>query len=618
MATAPDAWWTKVTPWTPSAYAPPSYSPGTAADINHRLFGAFRDNTFSNDSSSYNRGLAGGAGFFAALAVLLLLLFPITYCLLSSKRGEYPCGTLALVYYCRAKAKSPGKGCARAQFWAWWLVLLAGTVITLYGLIDFTMQISALGSDAGNVHNSLVLAQQSATDVSAASLNLKGAVTQAAGAVAACTGAAVPVAGATATLAAAAAAAATVSNNEDLQNVIDKTDNWSSRMEGTDWIRAIVIAIIAVLCVVFLLAFGALVLRTVARGKTGERGRCCSRCTTGTLVLLAVLLVLLGWVATGAVALMAMVGGDFCQDPNGNVLTLVPDNPIATYYLTCAGAETSVVTQALQTTQKQLLAFMTGISADFTAIAAAAPACAAAVSTQVNAISTSAYDLNTATVGALDATSCETINTAYVEGVQQTLCHDSNRALAFLLLGCFLLLPALMFVVLLWRLIDAQRRTGGAPVAARKTTSPRRQQVRYESPLLRHALSARALRSPRRRQMSWLYESTCFPSITTPLAGCRIACRDGVMLSIDVHTSAGQSSCALCPSITRCALRFPPAPAQPAPAYTTMATTGTAAARGGAPAHGGSSARHKGMDYDSSGGSDGIRASKRAGGHAMV
>lgn len=67
-----------------------------------------------------------------------------------------------------------------------------------------------------------VLSLQFALAVSTASLNLKAAVTTAGAALAACTGAAVPVGGATAQLDASAAAAATVANDENLQDVINK------------------------------------------------------------------------------------------------------------------------------------------------------------------------------------------------------------------------------------------------------------------------------------------------------------------------------------------------------------------------------------------------------------
>eukprot|EP00611_Tribonema_gayanum_P012373 TRINITY_DN22_c0_g1_i2.p2 TRINITY_DN22_c0_g1~~TRINITY_DN22_c0_g1_i2.p2 ORF type:complete len:310 (-),score=141.79 TRINITY_DN22_c0_g1_i2:599-1528(-) len=212
-------------------------------------------------------------------------------------------------------------------------------------------------------------------------------------------------------------------------------------------------------------------------GKGAEPRAGCSKHFVRALAVTAVVAVLLGWVAAGAAALVAMVGGDFCQDPDANAKTLPPDNPLKDFYLTCTG--TNVVTDSLQAAQQQLLTFAAEMAAAFRAEAAAVPACAAAATRQLTAISTAAQNANAALVVALDATSCETVNSIYVDAVYESTCQDANRALAAMVLGSVLLFSGLVFLVLLWRLIDTQARAAAVVLEAQ---GPRKRRSSLELP----------------------------------------------------------------------------------------------------------------------------------------
>ncbi|KAG5186302.1 hypothetical protein JKP88DRAFT_272593 [Tribonema minus] len=460
---APGTWWTDVTPWTPPDYAPLPYSPSGAARLNHALFGALRDSTFDYHDGGYRQGLAAGAGTLAAIAAVLVVVFPLAYHLLGNRADEtaFRCQCRlrqvnALRGACgRAKAHQPGRGGAHALFWVSWAGLLAGVVLSAIGFLRFSKQVTAAGSDVARIHDSLSSAQSLAINVSNAMEDLKTTTDLSAAAVDTCTGGQVDMAAADGALNAAAIAAASVAANADLQEAIAKSDDWSRQMRATAGLRIAGIVVLVVLCAVFLASFAVLTRRAIAKGFQHPR-KGCSRHFVRVLVLLALLLELGGWVAAAAFILLAMLSGDFCQAPDASARTLPPDNALKNYYLTCGGAETNAVAQSLQAAQQLVLTLMTDIFDAFTKAAEAQPKCAAVANNEIDGISNAAYDINADIARALDLTSCKNVNSIYVASIHGTMCRGGNRALALIVPGSILLLTGLLLVVMLWRLIETQ------------------------------------------------------------------------------------------------------------------------------------------------------------------
>lgn len=120
----------------------------------------------------------------------------------------------------------------------------------------------------------------------------------------------------------------------DISNDIDDSQPW----------RIVVIVILAVLMTASLLSLAVFTAKAVKRAHSNTppvvRSRK-SKCLVWTATTLLALTSVLMWILLSAFTAVGMVGGDFCQDPDGEVLDMAEDNELIQFYVVSASAPLS-------------------------------------------------------------------------------------------------------------------------------------------------------------------------------------------------------------------------------------------------------------------------------------
>eukprot|EP00611_Tribonema_gayanum_P021420 TRINITY_DN4113_c0_g1_i2.p1 TRINITY_DN4113_c0_g1~~TRINITY_DN4113_c0_g1_i2.p1 ORF type:complete len:333 (-),score=84.62 TRINITY_DN4113_c0_g1_i2:326-1324(-) len=224
------------------------------------------------------------------------------------------------------------------------------------------------------------------------------------------------------------------------------------------WRRNLVIVIFTfdLACLLAFAAIGYLVVKS--GGRTSDMSKRTKCCVTCLVVPLAMLIAVGSWGVLAAASAGAMLDGDFCQNPNANVLVMVKDNPLVTFYMTCTG-DNEVYT-ALEVAQEAMLQAATSLApkaAQLETLAQrASPSCQTLVTTFLTNFNNASYQLFNVLGEAQTALSCRTINGLFVDAVHQTACDDLNNSIGLLFLGLLMLSVPLMLAVLVWRLMVAQ------------------------------------------------------------------------------------------------------------------------------------------------------------------
>eukprot|EP00611_Tribonema_gayanum_P021419 TRINITY_DN4113_c0_g1_i1.p1 TRINITY_DN4113_c0_g1~~TRINITY_DN4113_c0_g1_i1.p1 ORF type:complete len:534 (+),score=125.27 TRINITY_DN4113_c0_g1_i1:2115-3716(+) len=449
---APAQWWESAQVVPVDDYQAPVYSPNSVAEINHDGFSGIRENQFDPSNKDYTNGIIWGVCLMLLIGVLMCFLTPLIYCLV----GRKAC-------CCRkAKRKAPGGNGTKICFWVLWLIAAAGAGVSLGGFIDLNSQVN----DASDI---MVEAAGIVTGVQSLAYNALGTAATIIDAIdnllenaQQCVIAQVDVQYLTdlrTQLENIITRLVQVQQSTALQDISTKLLHVNQQVDNTVvWRRNLVIVIFTfdLACLLAFAAIGYLVVKS--GGRTSDMSKRTKCCVTCLVVPLAMLIAVGSWGVLAAASAGAMLDGDFCQNPNANVLVMVKDNPLVTFYMTCTG-DNEVYT-ALEVAQEAMLQAATSLApkaAQLETLAQrASPSCQTLVTTFLTNFNNASYQLFNVLGEAQTALSCRTINGLFVDAVHQTACDDLNNSIGLLFLGLLMLSVPLMLAVLVWRLMVAQ------------------------------------------------------------------------------------------------------------------------------------------------------------------